>query len=214
MEEYLIDLINRMSTKENDISSSHESVRWKAHREAETLTAPEYSPILKEMIIKYSAKKYTKIRNAIYFALGKVLKKTPATEYLAFIVNQLSVETDKYLLSHMLDRIGDLLLPNEVSIEPILICTKDERWQVRYSAISALKASPTVESRNAIIDFIKLEDERKYKSEIVYANAVLSYIGMMEDIPFIQLHIKSRIHDIKDSATNAINKIEHRGLIA
>ena len=50
-QKYIEELIQRMSTKEDRLTSSDQSIRWKAYREAETLRNPIFYPLLKEYIL-------------------------------------------------------------------------------------------------------------------------------------------------------------------
>ena len=73
----------------------------------------------------------------------------------------------------MLDKIGDILIPTNISIKNIITLTRSEQWQVRHSAIYALQAAATAESKQALVYYINQIDVKTYKYEIIYANAAL-----------------------------------------
>lgn len=217
MQSYLEDLIRRMGVDEQDemkggtIRDSSETTSWKAYREAEALTDPAYLPLLKDWIVGHGAKKYRNDRRNAYVIMGLLLEKEPVEEYIQFYIQQLTVEDNKYVLSYMLDWFWlshDIRIPDTVSIRPILDHAFHKQWLVRYSAISALASADREESREMLRYYITQTDEKKYRDEIIYANAALGKIGTVEDIPILEQHIKSRIRDIRISADYAIKRIQ------
>jgi HEAT repeat protein len=208
-EKYLTELIQRMIIKE-EIKSSDSSISWKAYREAETLTDTSSYPILKNLILQNSKPKDKKYRNAAYFIMGKLLKKTPINEFIDFYLQQMEVETDKYILSSMLDLVADIIIPINISTKILGSLAMNEKWLIRHSAISALCSSTTSESKQALYHYINQADEKTYRYEIIYANASLGKIGSVEDIPTLNKHIKSKINDIRYSAEYAIKSIQER----
>lgn len=125
-------------------------------------------------------------------------------------MQQLEVETDKYILSGMLDRLADIKIPSDISVKPIVRLAMNEKWLIRHSAIRALGASATLESKQALAYYINQEDVKRYKYEITYANAALGEIGSVEDIPLLEQHINNRISDVRGSAVFAIERIQAR----
>lgn len=204
---YIEELLQRMITKE-EVKSSDESVSWKAHREAEKLTDVSLYPILKELILLNSKPKDKNYRNAAYFVMGKLIKNIPDNDGIDFYLKRLEVETDKYILSSMLDIVSEIKIPTNISIKIIVSLSVSDKWLIRHSAINALGSSATSESKQALYYYINQVDEKAYKYEIVYANASLGKIGSLEDIPTLEQHIKSKIRDIHDSAEFAINRIQ------
>lgn len=205
--EDLKNLINRMSAVE-ETYNSEDTVSWKATREAENLTDTALLPILEEIITENAKPKGRHIRNEAYFIYGKILKNSFDRNGCVFFINRLTVETDKYILSGMLDRLADIEIPTDLDISPIILHTQSEKWLVRHAAIRALGSCSTQKSRDALSFFLKQEDEKKYKYEITYANAAMGKIGDHTDIPLLERHINSRIQDIKISAQMAIEKIK------
>ena len=208
-EEQLHELIGRMTVKERMVSSD-ESISWHAYREAEKISDASVFPLLMKIIEDNSQKKQKDIRAAAYFIMGKVLLRTFSREACEFLIRQLEKETDRYILSEILDLIEGLKLPADVDISLIIACTKHDKWDVRHSAIHALGASDTTESKEVLAYFLNQEDENKYNYEIIYANAALGRIGTKEDIPLLEKHMNSRKRDMRDSARFAIQRIIDR----
>ena len=125
-------------------------------------------------------------------------------------IQQLGKETNKHVLNSMLTNISKAALPPEMDISLIIACTKSEHWVVRHSAILALGASPSNAARLSLREWLSQEDDKKYKYEIIYANAAMSRIGLLEDISFIEKHLKSRLRDVRGSAQWAIETIQKR----
>jgi len=213
----LMDLIARINTVDKTAACSTDTVRWKALREAETLTDPELFPLLREIITSHEGKAKAKreVRNAAYFIYGRLMEQVFLPENAPFYLGRLAVEIDKYVLSSILDRVKDWgrkgrLLPPEVDVSPVIALTVDDRWLVRHSAIHALSACPGEASRRACTFYLGQEDEKAYKYEIYYANIALQTIGMPEDIPLLERFLKSRRPDLKLTAQYAIQYIRER----
>ncbi len=213
----LMELIARMNTEDGHFTRSSETVSWKAYREAETLDDPGLFPLLREIITSNEGKKKEKreARKAAYFIYGRLMEKAFSPQEAVFFLQRLEVETDKYVLASMLDRVTDWgikkhQLPAEMDFSPILNLTVDDRWLVRHSAIYALSACPGEESRRACAFYLRQEDEKSYKYEIYYANIALQVIGMPEDIPLLERFLKSRRPDLKLTAQGAIQRIRAR----
>lgn len=203
----LKNLIDRMTAVE-ETHNSEDTVSWKATREAENLTDTALLPILEEIITENDKPKGRHIRNEAYFIYGKILKNSFDRAGCVFFIKRLTAETDKYILSGMLDCVTDIEIPTDMDISPIILHTQSEKWLVRHAAIRALGSCPTQKSRDALSFYLKQGDEKKYKYEITYANAAMGKIGESADIPLLELHIRSRIQDIKISAQMAIENIK------
>lgn len=216
--EGLLDLIARINTKDEHFTVSSETTSWKALREAETLDDPGLFPLLREIITEHEgkAKEKREVRSAAYFIYGRLLEKAFQTEDCNFFVRRLEAETNKYILSSMLDRIHDwkickgIVLTPQLDISPIIGLTRDERWLVRHSAIYALIACPGAASRQALAFYLKQEDEKAYKYEMYYANIAMQAIGEAEDIFLLERFLKSRSSTLKNTAEYAIQRIRER----
>ncbi len=208
-ENRLYDLIGRMTIKEH-VSSSEESVSWKAYREAEQISDENVYPILFKIIEENPKDK--SLRRAAYIVIGYSLKNIFNKEACIFLIHKLGEETDKYILESILDGLARIYIPEDIDMSLVIKCSQNDKWQIRHSAINALGSSATKKNREALIFYINQEDEKKYDYEITYANASLGKIGLKEDIPFLEKHIKSRKRDIRESALFAICRINERGL--
>lgn len=213
----LLDLIERINTRDEHFAVSTETTSWKALREAETLDDPGLFPLLREIVTENEGKGKEKreIRRAAYFIYGRGMEKAFSPAEAPFFLGRLSVETDKYVLSSILDRVADwgrkgLLLPEEMDVSPVLALTVDERRSVRHDALRALSACPGEESRRACAFYLKQEDEKAWQYEIYYANIALQTIGIPEDIPLLERFLKSRRPDLKLTAQYAIQYIRER----
>jgi len=214
----LLELITRINTKDEHFTVSTETTSWKACREAETLTDPALFPLLQEIIEEHDGKKKDKreIRNAAYFIFGRLMQVSFEQGACAFFLQRLGAETDKYILSSMLDRVHDWwklagkTIPAGLDISNMLTLAKDDRRLVRHSAIRALGACPREESRDILLYYLLQEDEKAYQYEIYYANIAMQGIGEPEDIPFLERFLKSRRPDIKITAQYAIQFIRER----
>lgn len=208
-EEELIELIGRIITEDN-AADSKDSVSWNAYREAETITDKSVFPILVRIVSDHRQKKDKKIREAAYFIMGAVLRKSFDKEACIFLIDQLNEETDKYVLSAILDRLAYVSIPEEIDISTIIECSKSDKWLIRHSALYALGSSATKESREALKYYLNQGDEKTYEYEIIYSNSSLGKIGTQEDIPILMKHVDSRKRDIRESARYAIDNINSR----
>lgn len=211
MEEYLLILIERMGNdSDHNMEAGYDSsktISWEAHREAEKLDNESYIPQLIDFIEKEKNKKK---RDRAYFLLGHIAKNTGDITAVIFLIQRVEKETDKYIVSSLLDRIADLNKPKGVDLRPIINATKSNRWLIRHRAISALNQSSGDEAENALIDIL---DNSMDPDDLTYTNATLNRIGTPRAIPYIERHLSSRKRDVKLSAKLAIEEIEKRFII-
>lgn len=213
--EGLLDLIARINTRDEPFTDSRETTSWKALREAETLTDPGLFPLLREVVAANEGKAKRELRSAAYFIYGRLMEQVFSPAEAPFFLGRLLVETDKYVLSSILDRVADwgrkgFLLPEEMDFSPILALTADERRPVRHDALRALSACPGEKSRRACAFYLQQEEEKTWQYEMYYANIALQTIGTPEDIPFLERFLKSRRPDLKITAQYAIRYIRER----
>lgn len=213
----LLALIGRINTREERFTDSRETTSWKALREAETLSNPALFPLLREIVTENEGKSKEKrqTRSAAYFIYGRLMERVFSPAEAPFFLERLTVETDKYVLSSILDRVSDwgrkgFLLPREMDFSPVLALTVDERRPVRHDALRALSACPGEASRRACTFYLEQEDEKTYQYEIYYANIALQSIGEPADIPLLERFLKSRRPDLKLTAQYAIQYIRER----
>ena len=210
MKDYIIDLIHRMNVVEKE-ANSDSSISFQAYRDAEELSDSMYIPTLIQLIELHPSPQDKKFRSSAYFILGKLLFKIVNLSATQFLIHQLRQESDKYVLSSMLDAIADLEKPETIDIMPILDSIDHEKWLVRYSAIRALEKSRNPTARLFLVHYLEsLENLKKYRYEITYANSVLSDIGEPNDIRLLARYTRVSFIDIKDSANYAIKRINKR----
>ena len=103
----LMELISRNNTRDESFTDSRTTTRWKALREAETLEDPALFPLLREIILEHEgkAKANREIRDGAYFIYGRLMEKVFSPAEAVFFLRRLRVETDKYVLHSMLDRV-------------------------------------------------------------------------------------------------------------
>lgn len=207
--EQLSDLIDRMC---NEDRGNSDSVSWKAYREAEKLSDISLFPHLKEYITvnPRENKEDKNKRKAVYFVIGSIIKNCFDDSACKFLIERLSIETDKYILSGIMDFLVYVNIPWHIDVDPIIHHSKSDKWLIRHSAIHCLGSSNTVKSKDALYYYLNQKDENNFRYEIIYANAALGKIGTDKDIPVLEQHINSRIANIRDSAECAIESIRSR----
>ena len=126
------------------------------------------------------------------------------------MIQRIALEDDKVIISNILNRITYLNFPQDIDITPIVECAKSEKWLIRHSALRALGASATKQSKDALKFYLEQDDEKQYRYELVYANVSLGRIGTVSDIPLLEQHLHSRSPDIRNSAEYAIIQILSR----
>jgi hypothetical protein len=208
MEQYLINLIDRMldASDQNMVAGfeSSKTISWKATREAEKLTEVKYIEQLIEFIEKEKNKKK---RNKAYFMLYKIAKNIDNLKATKFLIYRIGKETDKYILMSMLDGIAELNKSEETDLSNIIKSTENEKWQIRHSAIGALK---NTNNKNAENQILKILQNTEDKYNITYSISSLYNIGTEKSIPILEKYLTSRTRDIKSGAENAINEIRKR----
>ena len=207
--EYVLSLVERMSCDEKPCNSDN-SISWHAYREVERTADREWLPYLQEIIDENKAPKQKDIRKAVYFDAHAILKKKYDADVCAFLLDALTFEQDKYILSAILDGLAWMESASDLDPGIIIELSKHEKWLIRHSAIQALGSFPKEESKKALYFYLMQEDEKAYRNEIIYANASLGKIGNEADIPVLERHIRSRSRDIKESAKFAIGSIRER----
>jgi hypothetical protein len=212
MDTYLTDLITRMLDESDQIMEdgfeSSKTISWKALREAEKLTEEHFVPQLIQFI---ETEKNKKKRREAYFILGHITKNTGNLIAPEFLISRIDKESDKYIISSLLDRISAIQKPGELSLLPIIAATKSEKWLIRYSAIKALKLSNNEMAEERLIEIIATSEDAY---DLSCANSTLYSIGTPKALPYLEKHLQSRKRDVKASAKNAIEEINKRHLTA
>jgi HEAT repeat protein len=114
----------------------------------------------------------------------------------------LEYETDKYVLSSLLDDINNINISSDY--EPIIKYLSDGRWLVRHSAIMALHNCRDHEVEVRILDVL---ENAKDEYDISYCIDTLSQIGTKKSIPYLMKflnHSKGEIRGITIGALEAL----------
>ncbi|WP_028400510.1 HEAT repeat domain-containing protein [Ectobacillus panaciterrae] len=193
----LLKIIQEMGHK-GEYTSSDNDPSWLAHRKAEELTCSELLPFLYDELMKTKDKE---VRNNIYFVIGKIGKNTDDPRAVDILLKRLEKETDKYVLSFMLDMIKDL---NVLECSHILRYINDKRWQVRHSAIQALESCKTSAAEEALISVLQHSQDHY---DLEYAAAALSKVGSNKAIPSLIEQVKYAKGDVKCSSIYALEKL-------
>ena len=183
---------------------SSKTISWKATREAEKLTEEKYVEQLIEFI---EIEKNKKKRDKAYFVLYKIAKNIDNLKATKFLIYRIEKEIDKYILMSMLDGIAELNKSEETDLTNIIKATENEKWQIRHSAIGALKNTNNENAESQILKILQNTDD---KFNISYCISSLYNIGTEKSIPTLEKYLSSRTRDIKSGAENAINEIRTR----
>ncbi len=184
--------------------------KWCFWKRKEQVGENDMFPLLREYITKRAGKANTKARGNAYALLAKLLNRRMDLEFCQYLVDRLEEESNKHVLCTMLFGISRLQMPDNIDVAAMIVCSNSEEWMVRHNGIIALGASNTPASREAVRYWVRQADEKKYKFELIYANASLGFIGEPCDITLLEQHVNSRIRDVKDSAIYAVNNIRER----
>ena len=187
---------------------SSKTVSWKALREAETITNPDFIP---QLIAFIENEKDKDKRDKAYFILGHIAKNIDDKTTGQFLINRIEKETDKYVISSMLGILAKVIKPKGTDLTPLIAATKDERWLVSQKAIQAFAKSEDEIAEATLINFLDTSED---PHELIYSNATLNKIGTPKAIPHLEKHLKSRKRDVKLSAQFAIDEIKKRHNIA
>lgn len=204
MQEYLIDLISRMTAKESRCLNSDDSISWQAHREAETLSNPSTVDQLAGYV---SIEKDKQRRRAAYFILGKLGKKVRSLDCASILLFRLSYEQDKYVLSSLFSGLSWIAKPENLDLGPVYRLLGDDRWLVRHSAIEALRQTASREAEDKILELLMMTTD---PDDMIYCHATLNEIGSAKSLPYLRKNLTSRKRDVKLSAQAAIEAIESR----
>ena len=183
---------------------SSETVSWKALREAEKVENIDFIP---QLISFGDNEKDKKKRDKAYFLLGHIAKNTGDLKALNYLISRVHKETDKYIVSSLLDRIADIKKPTGTDLQPLIQAVKSEKWLIRHSAIRSLNDSSDRTAEAALIEIL---DSSEDPYDLTYANSTLSSIGTLSAIAYLEKHLKSRKRDVKDTAKYAIEAIKKR----
>ena len=185
-------------------ANSEDSISWKTHREAETLSDPSIVDELAEYLPKEEDKER---RRAAYFILEKLGQKCRNFDCASILITHAPREQNKYVLSGLLDALSDVRKPRNLDLTPLFRLLQDDRWLVRHSAIRALRRTDSPDVEDRLIEVLNTTSD---PYAIVYCQATLNEIGTAKSIPHLRKNLDSRKRDVKLSAQFAIEAIESR----
>ena len=171
---------------------SSKTISWKALREAEKVENAAFVP---QLISFIDNEKDKKKRNKAYFLLGHIAKNTSDLKALVYLISRVNKETDKHIISSLLDRIADINKPIGTDLQPLIQAIKSNMWLIRHSAIQSLNNSFDSVAETALIEILDSSDD---PYNLTYANATLNRIGTPNAIPYLEKHLKSWKRDVKD----------------
>ncbi|MEM5450767.1 HEAT repeat domain-containing protein [Paraburkholderia sp. BR10936] len=202
MRQELLELIQRMTAQQE--ISSNDSVSWQAYREAELLAD---MTLVDELDAFLAQKQRKEQRSAAYFIIGKIGKNCLSGECASRLIEYSSKEPDRYALASLLERLADIPKPDSVDIRPMFPFVQDKRWQVRHSAIQALKRCASAEVEDKLLEVLTTTSD---PYDVIYCQATLNQIGTRKALPALAQNLMSRKRDVKISAQAAIEAIEAR----
>jgi hypothetical protein len=200
---YLTDLIARMTVKET-YANSDDSIGWHAHREAETLADAWMVDELADYLPKERDKKR---RSAAYFIVGKLGLKIRNSDCASILLSHVDKEQDKYVVSSLLNLLSKLHKTRNLDLEPVFRLLRDERWQVRYSAIQALTHADSPDAEDKLIEVLTTAN---HLDDILYCQGALHETGSIKSIPYLEKNLSSKKTRVKSSAHAAIKAIKWR----
>ncbi|MFM2392414.1 MAG: hypothetical protein RLZZ546_391 [Bacteroidota bacterium] len=201
---YIPVLIDRMldASDHNMVTGydSSKTISWAALREAETLTDTNY---IDYIIEKINIEKNRKRRHFMYFIVYRICENTPNQKGLEFLIDRIDKETDKYVVSGILDGLIELHKPAETNLDKIFAATKHKTWQIWFSAISALQNTKNPKVEELMMEIIDNEPlEKSYK--ISNAVAVLYNCGTTKCIPSLERQLQNKSRNIKSEVKETI----------
>jgi len=153
-------------------------------REAEEVKDETFIP---QLILFIDQQKDKKKRDKAYFLLGHNANNTGNPEGLDYLISRVNQETDKYIISSLLDRIADIHKPIRTDLQPLIQAIKSNKWLIRHSAILSLNNSSDSLAETVLIDIITNSEE---PIDLIYANATLGDIGTERATPFLEKYLK------------------------
>jgi hypothetical protein len=206
---YITELVNRMldNSDQNMVPyDSSKTISWAALREAETITDTSF---IDNIIENISTEKNKKRRHYLYFIVYRICENRPYQKGLEFLIDRIDKETDKYIVSVILDGLIDLHKPVETNLDKIFAATKHKTWQIWFSAISALQNTNNPKVVELMIEIIDGEPlEKSYK--ISNAMTVLYNCGTAKCIPFLEKQLSNKSRNIKEEAKTAIATLKQK----
>ena len=173
----------------------------------------ENIPLIRQIIESYPGKlpENRDLRRRGYIALSRHLRRFPDPEHMKWHIAQVTEETDKWILASIMDELWYWPgLPEGTNIQPLIACTKSDKWLIFQSALDALSLCDCDEARQAVRTFLTREPIRK--NEPTYSSVMLALqkIGTPDDLPVLEeLHTRAT-KNIRVCIDLAIDAIKQR----
>jgi HEAT repeat protein len=206
MRAYLADLIDRMAKDEPMVSSAN-SVSRAAHREAEQLRDASMVDELASLAATDRAKSR---RAACHFVIGKIGGNLRDSRCARVLLDLLNSESDKHNIASILERVAEISKPSAFDLARVYELLEDSRWRVRHAAIQALGNSQNEEVETRLLQHLAFTDD---PYDQTYCHAVLNHLGTERSIPALEVNLKSRKRDVKQSAEAALRAIRSRSRV-
>jgi HEAT repeats len=191
MDKYLIELIDRMNGVDE----------WNALREAEKLNDVNQVQQLMDFI---DVEKDKEKRDRAYFVLGHLAKNTGDLSTGQYMINRIELESDKYVIGFMLDRLENVLKPESTDLTPLLNATKSKKWLIRHGAISALKNTNNKAVEDRLLEILKTSSD---VFDLEYAARTLNTTGSKKSIPHLEKLFDLNKNDLSAIALGSIMNI-------
>jgi hypothetical protein len=209
-EAYIPALIDRMlDTSDHKIQPGYDSsktISWAALREAETLTDTNF---IDYIIDNIALEKNKKRRHYMYFIVYRICENAPYHKGLEFLIDRIDKETDKYIVSGILDGLINLHKPSETNLDKIFTATQHKTWQIWFSAISALQNTNNSKVEELMMEIIDNEPlEKSYK--INNAITVLYNCGTTKCIHSLERQLQNKSRNIKSEARITIQELKKK----
>jgi HEAT repeat protein len=209
LDKYIGNLVTRMlDNSDYELIVPYDSslsISFKAHREAETLTNHKY---IDSIIENISSKKKPKRRGAMYFIVGRIIEHNYYEFGMLFLIDRLDFETNKYIISAMLDRIAETHKPAHLDLTKIFKCLKHKDWLVRFSAITALNKTDNAAVDDYAIEI--LEDPKETRIHQELALTVVYNVGTLKCLPIIEKLTQSKSRILKEQAKEVLKTLKEK----
>lgn len=124
-------------------------------------------------------------------------------------MERLKIETNKYLLMEILERIAEQE-HKIVDCSPIIQLINDKQHLVRHSAIKALRLCNRCEAEEALI---KMMLETKDEYDIHYATFVLNEMGTKKSIPYLIKLVEKSKGETKSCVIGTLSELGDNTLL-
>jgi HEAT repeat protein len=197
LEEKLGELLRLMADDTPELDG--QTLSWHAFRVAEMIDDPRFLPHLRQLL---ENRRDEDTKCHLYTVIGHIGRNADNHAAAEILLNRIGFEHTKFTLMWLLDAIADQ--EGILECRPILRVLGDKRWMVRHAAIGALGACRDPRAEAALI---RVLEQSKDPSDLIYANAALGRIGTRRAVAALARHIHHRKDDVKASAIYALARI-------